>query len=246
VRPRGQPPPPLLALGTGLGGVLTAAMLTAEVYRIVVAVLPNRRAPLTPIDFGPVTLPEPDGTIRDLAPLHDTVLIGGGAIGTAIGLILRELNAAGALTLVDPEIYDEPNVTTYSLGKLQTAAKSTPKVNLICEELPGITIDPFIGTARDYIEAIDAGTNPMPTTVLGAVDSVDARHEFAALHADHTLDGSTGGSTGTMLSLSEATWDAPCLRCYYPTRPSKGPSVIDLLAGRTGLSGSASPAAPKS
>lgn len=236
VRPHGHPFPPLLAPGTGLGGVLTGAMLTAEVFKMVVAVLPDRRGPLTPIDFCPVTLTEPDGTVRDLAPLDDTALIGGGAIGTAIALILRELNAAGTLTVVDPETYDEPNVTTYSLGNLQTAANNTPKVHLIRDELPGVTIDPFIGTARDYIEAIDAGTHPMPTTVLGAVDSIDARHEIAALHADHTLDGSTGGATGTMLSLSEATWDGPCLRCYYPTRPAKGPSVIDLLAERTGLS----------
>lgn len=236
VRPRGHPFPPLLAPGTGLGGVLTGAMLTAEVFKIVVAVLPDRRGPLTPIDFCPVALTEPDGTVRELAPLDSTALIGGGAIGTAIALILRELNGTGTLTVVDPETYDEPNVTTYSLGDLHTAANNTHKVHLIRDELPDVTINPFIGTARDYIEAIDAGTNPMPTTVLGAVDSIDARHEIAALHANQTLDGSTGGSTGTMLSLSEATWDGPCLRCYYPPRPAKGPSVIDLLAERTGLS----------
>lgn len=236
VRPRGHPFPLLLAAGTGLGGVLTGAMLTAEVFKIVVDVLPDRRGPLNPIDFCPVTLTEPDGTIPDLAPLDHTALIGGGAIGTAIALILRELNATGALTVVDPETYDEPNVTTYSLGNLRTAANNTHKVHLIRDELPGVTVDPFIGTARDYIEAIDAGTNPMPTTVLGAVDSIDARQDIAALHADHTLDGSTGGPTGTMLSLSEALWDGPCLRCYYPARPAKGPSIIDLLAQRTGLS----------
>lgn len=236
VRPRGRPFSPLLAPGTGLGGVLTGAMLTAEVFKMAVPVLPDRRGPLTPIDFCPVTLTEPDGTVPDLAPLDSTALIGGGAIGTAIALILRELNATGTLTVIDPETYDEPNVTTYSLGNLRTAANNTYKVHLIRDELPDVTINPFIGTARDYIEAIDAGTNPMPTTVLGAVDSIDARHEIAALHADHTLDGSTGGSTGTMLSLSEATWDGPCLRCYYPPRPAKGPSVTDLLAQRTGLS----------
>lgn len=236
VRPQGHPFPLLLAPGTGLGGVLTGAMLTAEVFKIVVPVIPDRRGPLLPIDFCPVTLCEPGGTVRDLAPLDGTALIGGGAIGSAIALILRELNAVGNLTVVDPETYDEPNVTTYSLGNIRTAANNTYKVHLIRDELPGIAVDPFIGTARDFIEAIDAGANPMPTTVLGAVDSIDARHKITAIHADHTLDGSTGGSTGTMLSLSEATWDGPCLRCYYPSRVAKGPSVTDLLAERTGLS----------
>lgn len=236
VRPHGHPFPKLLASGTGLGGVLTGAMLTAEVFKTVVDVLPDRRGPLTPIDFCPVALAEPDGIVRELAPLVDTALIGGGAIGTAIALILRELQATGSITVVDPETYDEPNVTTYSLGDLQSAANNAHKVHLIRDELPGVTVDPFIGTARDYIEAIDAGTHRMPITVLGAVDSIDARHEIAALHANHTLDGSTGGSTGTMLSLSEAAWDGPCLRCYYPPRAARGPSVTDLLAARTGLS----------
>lgn len=108
-------------------------------------------------------------------------------------------------------------------------------MNLIVDELPNVAVDPFIGTARAYIQAIDDGKRPMPTTVLGAVDSIDARHEIAAIHATHTLDGSTGGQTGTMVSLSEATWTGPCLRCYYPQRPAPGPSVIGVLAERTGL-----------
>lgn len=235
LRPNGTPFGPLQQPGTGLGGVLTGAMLTAEVFKDVVDVLPDRRGPVRSIDFCPVTLGEPDDTIRPLAPLQDTTLVGGGAIGTAIALIFRELNAAGVLAVVDPETYDHPNVTTYSLGDLATAAAKTPKVHLVRDQLRGVTVDPIIGTARDYIDAIDAGDKPMPTTVLGAVDSIDARHEIAAIHATHTLDGSTGGDTGTMLSLSEATWAGPCLRCYYPQRPAQGPSVIDILALRTGL-----------
>ena len=210
-------------------------MLTAEVFKEVVDVLPDRRGPVRSIDFCPVTLGEPDDTIRPLAPLQDTTLVGGGAIGTAIALIFRELNATGVLAVVDPETYDQPNVTTYSLGDLANAAAKTPKVHLVRDQLRGVTVDPFIGTARDYIDAIDAGDKPMPTTVLGAVDSIDARHEIAAIHATHTLDGSTGGDAGTMLSLFEATWAGPCLRCYYPPRPAQGPSVIDILALRTGL-----------
>lgn len=235
LRPDGIPFGPLQQPGTGLGGILTGAMLTAEVFKSVVDVLPDRRGPIRSIDFCPVTLGEPDDTIRPLAPLHETTLVGGGAIGTAIALIFRELTAAGVLTVVDPETYDHPNVTTYSLGDRATAAANTPKVHLIRDQLRGITVDPIIGTARDYIDAIDSGDKPMPTTVLGAVDSIDARHEIAAIHALHTLDGSTGGDTGTMLSLSEATWVGPCLRCYYPPRPAAGPSVTDILALRTGI-----------
>ncbi|WP_392544214.1 ThiF family adenylyltransferase [Oryzobacter telluris] len=236
LRPKGSSFPILLQAGTGLGGLVAGAMLTAEVFKILVGVAPNRRGPLKEIDFCPVALGEPDGVVRLLPTLEGVALIGGGAIGTAVALILRELNAQGELTVVDPETYDEPNVATYSLGGLRSAASKQHKVQLIRDELPGVTVEPFIGKARDYIEAIDAGVSAMPVTVLGAVDSIEARHEIAAIHATNFLDGSTGGATGTMLSLSEGTWSGPCLRCYYPTRRSQEPTVIDVLAERTGLS----------
>jgi hypothetical protein len=236
LRPHGTTFQGLFLPGTGLGGVLTGAMLTAEVFKIVVDVLPERRGPLAPIDFCPVTLGEPDSTHRPLRPMKETALIGGGAIGTAIALILRELDVGGVLTTVDPETYDAPNVATYSLGDLREAANRTLKVHLIRDQLPSVTVKPFKGTAREYIAALDKGEMPMPTAVLGAVDSIEARHEIAAIHAENTLDGSTGGVTGTMLSLSEATWSGPCLRCYYPPRTSQKPSVVEVLAKRTGLS----------
>lgn len=236
LRPRGEAFPNELQPGTGLGAVLTAAMLTAEVFKVVVDVLPERQAPLAAVDFCPVTLGEPAQMTLPLHPLARTALVGCGAIGTAIALILRELNAEGHLTVVDPEAYDAPNVTTYSLGDLAAADNETLKVHLVRDQLPNLKVQSYKGTARDYIAAIEAGELTMPETVLGAVDTIDARHEIAAIHATHTFDGSTGGFTGTMLSLSEAAWTGPCLRCYYPQRPTSVPSVIQQLAERTGLS----------
>lgn len=237
IRRRGQPFPALVAPGTGLGGVLTGAMLTAEAFKVVVGVLPNRRGPLRSIDFCPVSLGDPTGQALALSPLRDTTLVGCGAIGTAIALILRELGAQGTLTVVDPEVFDAPNVTTYSLGKLNDAAHQVRKVDLVHRELNGLDVERLQGTARDYITAIENSEFPMPRVILGALDSIEARHDVAAVHALHTLDGSTGGPAGTTLSLSEATWTGPCLRCYYsqPHRV-KGPTADQLLAQRTGLS----------
>jgi glycerol-3-phosphate dehydrogenase len=145
--------------------------------------------------------------------LRDVALVGGGAIGTAVALILRELGAEGSLAVVDPQLFEDPNVTTYSLGTREDARTQIRKVDLIQRELPGVEVVTFEGTAQDLVSAIDDGRMGMPAVVLGAVDSVEARHEIAAIHAQRTLDGSTGGDTGTMLSLAEATWAGPCLRC---------------------------------
>jgi len=236
LRPRGHAFSSLVSPGTGLGGVLTGAMLTAEAFKVVVDVLPHRRGSLRSLDFCPVSLGDPNGPALVLSPLRDTALVGCGAIGTAIALILRELGAQGALTLIDPEVFEAPNVTTYSLGDLADAARKIRKVDLLHRELSGLDIGRLQGTARDYITAIEDSAFPMPNIVLGALDSIDARHDIAAIHALHTLDGSTGGPAGTTLSLHEATWTGPCMRCYYPRhRRLKEPTADQLLAVRTGL-----------
>lgn len=237
LRPRGHAFPALVAPGTGLGGVLTGAMLTAEAFKVLVDVLPHRRGSLRPVDFCPVSLSSPAGPALAPSPIRETALIGAGAIGTAIALILRELGAQGTLTVIDPEVFEAPNVTTYSLGGPADATHQISKVDLIHRELRGMDIMRLQGTARDYITAIENSEFPMPCIVLGALDSIEARHDIAAIHALHTLDGSTGGPAGTTLSLSEATWTGPCMRCYYPRQHrSSGPTADQLLAERTGLS----------
>lgn len=222
--------------GTGLGAVVTAAMLTAEAFKVVVDIRAGRHSPARPIDFCPVSLASPDAAGPMSVPTLDKVaLIGVGAIGTAITFILRELQAQGELTVVDPQIFDDPNVTTYSLGSIHDAAEAIPKVDLVARELPLVQVTPIHGTAQDLIDAIDAGRAPMPEVVLGAVDSIEARHEIARIHASHTFDGSTGGAAGTTLSLAESNPHGPCLRCYYPVTQPSGPSAEQRLADLTGL-----------
>lgn len=233
LRRRGHPFPPHAGLATGLGAVITAATLTGEAFKTIVPVAPTRHRIVNSLDFCPVSLDAPC-TPAPVPHLDRVALIGGGAIGTAITLILRTLEVHGDLVAVDPETFDEPNVTTYSLGSRADAARALAKVDLLARELPGVDVRRLQGTARDLIVAIDKKTVPMPRVVFGGVDSAEARHEIAALHADLTLDGSTGGDTGTRLSLAEAIATGPCLRCYYPNAPVAA-SVEQQLAELTGL-----------
>lgn len=235
LRRAGHPFAPLRAEGSGLGAVLTGATLTAEAFKTIVGVAPNRHRLLDTLDFCPVSLGQP-GPAMPLREIGGTALVGAGAIGTAVALILRELETSGTLTVVDPQVFEGPNVTTYSLGNRHDAEQALEKARLLQRELPLIDVEPLRGTARDFINAIDAGNAPMPAIVLGAVDSIEARHEIAALHAALTLDGSTGGRTGTTLSLAEALPTGPCLRCYYPGAFPNGTSVEQKLATTTGLS----------
>ena len=237
IRPHGSHFPRTLAPGTGLGAVLTGAMLSAEAFKGVVGVAANRRAAPHPIDFCPVSLGEPASDPPAPLPHLDRVaLVGAGAIGTGITLILQGLGAHGAMTVVDPQVFEEPNVTTYSLGTMADATTRLAKVDLVARELPDVDVQRLVGTAHDLVAGIDDRTLLMPTVVLGAVDSIAARHEIASIHAARTFDGSTGGAAGTTLSLAEALPHGPCLRCYYPAKAAGGPSTEQQVAHLTGIS----------
>ncbi|MCU1694671.1 MAG: ThiF family protein [Mycobacterium sp.] len=235
LRRDGRAFPSHLATGSGLGSVLTAAVLTAEAFKQIVGVQANRQRRHDSFDFNPVTL-RVDGPDLPFEVGERIALIGAGAIGTAIGLIFRESCAEGALTVVDSENFDEPNVATYSLGRRQDATRHLHKTQLLKRELPRMDICPVAGTAQEYINRLDQGDLPMPLTVLGAVDSIEARHQIAKIYAPLTLDGSTGGVTGTAIGLAEATSSGPCLRCYFPKLPpDTAPSAEQRLSEQTGL-----------
>jgi hypothetical protein len=235
LRRRGHPYPRLNSPGTGLGAVETAATLTAEAFKTITGLPGNTYTELQRLDFCPATLENNPGIVTARHPLiENTALIGAGAIGTGIALILNLLSATGTLTVVDPEPFDEPNVTTYSLGTLHDAAAHRTKVKLIAGHLPDLDVLGIHGTAQDLIDRIDADTAPWPHRVLGALDTIEARHDIQRIHADLTLDGSTGGQAGTTLALHEAAPYGPCLRCYYPV-PRHGVSAEQLLHENTGL-----------
>ncbi|GLZ32032.1 hypothetical protein Lesp02_42200 [Lentzea sp. NBRC 105346] len=217
--------------------MLTAAVLTGEVFKHATGLRPEAMRVRQTLDFCPVTLTEDPGVVTETPMIFtDTALVGGGAIGTAISLILRELPSAGRLVVVDPQTFEEPNVTTYSLGNVQDAQNGLRKIDLIKRELHGFDVTTIYGTAQDLLEKIDRGNVWWPKVVLGAVDSISARHELQRVYADLTLDGSTGGHVGTTLALREGLPTGPCLRCYYPLRDAQaGPSAEQLLHQSTGL-----------
>ncbi|TDD87335.1 hypothetical protein E1293_07985 [Actinomadura darangshiensis] len=240
LRAAGSSFPNLRGAGTGLGAVAAAATLTGEVFKVITGLHADRFRPLSSFDFCPVTLTRnPGDHTQPVTSLLELALIGTGAIGTAIAVILDALAVEGNLTIVDPEHYDDPNLTTYSLGTRADARDKIRKVDLLERELNRNgrwNILPIHGTAQDLINKIDARSAAWPRIVLGAVDSIAARHELQRIQADLTLDGSTGGHAGTTLALHEALPLGPCLRCYYPAQPLDVVSAEEQLHKATGLS----------
>lgn len=235
IRRPGQSFPKLRHAGSGLGSVLTAAMLTGEIFKTVTGLRPGSYRHVEALDFCPVMPFAPYEMVPEHLHVERLALIGAGAIGTAIALILNELKATGELTVVDRQIFEPPNVITYSLGTNRDATEQLPKVDIVRAALQQMDVRHIHGTIDDYITQIDTGHQTMPHTVLGAVDNIAARHDLQRIYADLVLDGGTGGRAGTTVSLHEALPLGPCMRCYFPTTTTTTPTAEQRLHQATGL-----------
>lgn len=228
VRVNGDGFPADVKPASGLGSVLTAALVSAEVFKVVTGLSPESRSAMSSFDFCPVTLTDQVGLHHDpVLTLDGVALLGCGAIGTAIALILSLLRTTGIITAVDPEQFDDPNLITYSLGTDTDARTRTAKTALVDRALPNVVVTPLDIDIQTYIELIDKGKLPFPCVILNGLDTIEARHDAARLHADLTLDGSTGGATGTTVGVRVAQYAGPCLRCFYPDVPAT-PTLADL------------------
>jgi len=218
----------------GLGSVFAAALAAAEAFKAIVVDKEHRRTPHKHLSFCPVTLGQ-DTTIAPPLGNHelDAAIVGNGAVGTAIALILSELRLGGHVTLCDPERYGPENRGTYSLGGEREGKEKPLKVALVSDVLraSGYDTTPVDKISTALISMIDSGDIRMPQIVLTGLDSIQARRETQLLFPDHIID---AGTSDTSVGLHYAIPTGPCLRCFFPESHS-GPNPIRALADETGL-----------
>lgn len=231
-------PSVLMSIGqpaNALGCVMTAACGAAEAFKRIVVTKDNRRAEHAHFSFCPVTLTSEAAAAPSVStgtPL-DIGLVGTGAIGTAIALILSELRLGGRVVLCDPEGYGPENRGTYSLGGEQEANTRPLKVDVVGDALDaaGYTTVRIAEKSTEMIAAIDRKELRSPRIILTGLDNVEARRETQLLWADHIID---GGTSDTGVGFVHARQTGPCLRCLFP-EPAAGRDPLVQLAQETGL-----------
>jgi hypothetical protein len=220
--------------GNPVGAIYTAALGAAEVFKHTANVVRRRRVLHGHLQFCPVTLstdlqraPELDGAMS-----LDLSIVGLGAIGTGIAMLLSELDADGTILVVDRQRFGPENVGTYSLGGAAEAISSPWKADLVASVLTAFDVTPFCDSVEQLLRAVDAGDVPWPRLVLTALDTPEARREAQRLWPDRLMDAATGD---TMLGLCDYTFNEdPCLMCVFPVRLDEQ-SGTELLAERLGL-----------
>ena len=176
-----------------IGAIYTAALGAAEVFKMAAQVLPDRRNMHDHLHYCPLTLTDdlhlapslPDSLVLDL------MLIGLGAIGTGIVLLLEELPAEGRLIAVDPQQFADENVATYSIGDLREVGDW--KVDMARRRLTRFDVTPIRSPIADLIPAIDQGEVRWPETVLTALDSPEAGRDAQRLSAESPRRWADGG-----------------------------------------------------
>lgn len=220
--------------GNALGAIYAAALGTAEVFKHTAGVLRGRRVLHRHLRFCPVALSADLQRVPDLdASLKlDLALIGVGAVGTGIAVILGELGAEGTMVAVDRQRFTRENRGTYSLGDANDVAAAPWKVDLARRVLPGFDVTPFCDAVENLPAAVDAGDVPWARLVLTGLDSPEARRQAQRLWPDRLIDGATGD---TFLGLHDYDHgSAPCMICVFRERRDR-PSGVERLARRLGL-----------
>lgn len=220
--------------GNELGAVYTAALGATEAFKHAAGVRPARRVLHRHLKFCPVTLSDDLGRAPGLPdPLAlNLALIGVGAIGTGIALVLSELPVEGVMLAVDRQQFDRENRGTYAIGTAEDAAARPSKVELAARVLRWFDVRKFPYPLSRLLAAIDEGAVPWPSLVLTALDTPEARREAQRLWPDRLIDAATGD---TMVGLHDHLFGTdPCMRCLFPEQHDLT-SGAEQLADQLGI-----------
>jgi hypothetical protein len=222
--------------GNAVGAVFAAALGAAEAFKVVAGVLPERHILHGHLRFCPLSLGQDTLSAPELPNRIEleAAIVGLGAVGSAVALILSELPIHGRVILIDRERFGRENLGTYSLGSQRDSIEGRWKVDLAKAALKRdhLTVTSFVGDVSDFVDAVDTGHHWWPRIVLAGLDSVESRHAAQRLWPDRLVDMATGD---TAIGLHDVRETQPCLMCFFPAETG-GPSPLELLSRSTGLS----------
>jgi hypothetical protein len=217
-----------------LGAISTAGFGATEVFKHTAGVRSARRVIHRHLRSCPVTLSEDLGRAPELPDsiTLDLGLLGVGAIGTGIALILSELPAEGTLLAVDRQRFGPENRGTYAIGTAADVASRPYKVELAARVLRRFDVHQFPHPIDQLLTALDAGTAPWTRLVLTALDTPEARREAQRLWPDRLIDGATGDA---MVGLHDYRFEIdPCMICLFSERHDV-PSGAERAAAELGI-----------
>lgn len=222
-------------LANPIGALAAASLGVGEIFKRLIGLRPERGELLngfnyslrtyqeihTDIDCGP---PLPQGLPTDL------LVIGAGAIGNGMVLLISQLPFTGRVSVVDLQRFEIENLGTCILIGPYEVDK--PKALVLAEYLKnaGVEARGFPMPFEEFVKGLDM----QPEIVINGLDNIDVRHQVQrSLWPDVLIDGAIGDFT---CQVSRHPWpdDIACLICLV-RKPDGRPSE-DVQSEETGIS----------
>jgi molybdopterin/thiamine biosynthesis adenylyltransferase len=196
-----------------VGPYIGACLAAGEIFRLVRlhSYIPERQLFLSALDYSHGTDPE-WSDLEIVSELRSTLLVGVGAVGSALLHTLYPLPVGGTIRLADNDVkgIDDTNLGRYSLfGWASLGKLKASKAAELLRRAEFQTI-PHDGSFEHFFAGADK-----PQIVLSAVDTNGARHALQEQYAPLLLSASTHNLRAELLRCGPPSAGA-CLACFNP------------------------------
>jgi molybdopterin/thiamine biosynthesis adenylyltransferase len=227
--------PLLRAPRNPIGSLAAASLAVAEVFKELIALKPERGEPFDALSFSLQTLEvgttDPGPEVPASLVLPPTALVGAGAIGNAVALLLADLPLRGEISVIDRQRFGRENLGTCVLIGPHDVGRAKAVVMADFLRSSGLAARPMEGEIEQLSTRFEVESR-FPEIVLNGLDNIEARHAVQGLWPDLVIDGAIGAF---MAQVSRHAWssDVGCLLCLFPA-PS-GQDSTAIASDETGL-----------
>lgn len=224
-------------LSNPLGAMAAATLGVSEVFKRVYGINAEQAPPLESTEFSLYNLSADDRTQGPELPaamhLPDTLVVGAGAIGNAMVLLILQLQLRGRVHIVDKQAFAVENLGTCVLLD-NLAWMGTSKAQRLAQVLRDGGVNVSFEQSAIADAARGSALRTMATElVLNALDDVEARRDTQLLWPSVLVDGGINavGAAVRVHRLDRPRW--ACMRCGFKQAAS---SAIAVQSAATGLS----------
>lgn len=216
--------------------LFAACLGVSEIFKRLLGVYPSRAAMIEGLSFNLF-----DRTVEDAdtgPPLPDSLdvtgtwILGLGAIGNGVILLLSKLGLRGDVLLVDPQAYGKENLgTCIAIGPSDVGLKKAEVMAGFLRAKSALTASAIVSDLG-AIRARVGNDLGRPKVVLAGFDNIEARQEAQALWPDLLIDGAIG-DFGVQTATHQWGSKLVCMQCLFKI-PAK--DALQEASEITGLS----------
>lgn len=203
-----------------VGAMLAASFGVTEVFKRVYGISHEVAPPMENVSFSLFRMSMTDDDIGPVLPevihLPSTLLLGGGAIGNGLVLLLSQLPLRGRLLIMDKQSFGDENHGTCCLFD-HADWMGEPKALKLATWLKSRTAMEVDGQPSTIQDALDKGQLMRMgiDLVLNGLDDNPARRAVQRLWPSLLVDGAINSVGATVVSHSLAHHEYACMQCTF-------------------------------